>query len=401
MRRALAAAVVVVALASLSGCFLVEKADEFVVDELDAEAFYDMPDDLATGEPGEVIRTQPLLGAPEGAQAWRVAFHTTGQDGGDIPASAVLVVPSTPAPAGGRVVVSWSHPTTGVAPECAPSRFDDPFLGIEGLSLLLAEGFAVVAADYPGMGIPGTSAYLLGVPESNAVLDAARAARSLDQTDASGRLLLWGHSQGGQAALFAAQRAPQYAPELDLLGVAVAAPAADLRALMTDDIVNVSGVTIAAYAVPAYREAYADTYGQAAIDAIFTPEGLEAIPAVQRYCLLTQTGAIHDVTQPLVGRFVHSDPATTEPWATMLAENSVGSQPIGVPVFVGQGLADELVVPSATESFVRSLCERGEHVVFERYDGVNHGEAAYASLPALLPWTLGVLRGDSPSRCGE
>ena len=39
------------------------------------------------------------------------------------------------------------------------------------------------------------------------MLDAVRAARSVPETRASDRVMLWGHSQGGAAVLFAAERA--------------------------------------------------------------------------------------------------------------------------------------------------------------------------------------------------
>lgn len=67
-----------------------------------------------------------------------------------------------------------------------------------------------------------------------------------------------GSSQGGQAVLFAAERAAEYAPELDIRAVAAAAPAADLKALLQTHLDDVSGVTIGSYALTAYPEIYAD-----------------------------------------------------------------------------------------------------------------------------------------------
>ena len=46
---------------------------------------------------------------------------------------------------------------------------------------------------------------------------------------------MWGHSQGGHAALFTGQIAASYAPELRLVGVAVAAPATYLAQLFEAD----------------------------------------------------------------------------------------------------------------------------------------------------------------------
>lgn len=360
-------------------------------------AFYALPSPVEPGGPGEIIRVEEIASAPLGSRAWRVIYHSQDLEGHDIPVSGVVVVPDLPAPAQGRTVVAWGHPTTGAATKCAPSLGLDPFQYIEGLHELLAEGYAIVATDYPGLGVDGASSYLLGVPESNSVLDAVRAARHIDGADVSGEFVLWGHSQGGQAALFAAERASAYAPDLTLLGVAVAAPAADLGELMSDDIVDVSGVTIASYAIPAYEAAYQDRYPDGQISAILTPAGAAATPRMAALCLLSENTEIHAIADPLIGGYVTGDPSTTEPWKTLLRENSAGSQPLTVPVFVGQGLADELVKPAATEDYVALLCGQGAHVSFHRYDGVNHGFAAYASLPDMLGWLSAVTAGRPPA----
>lgn len=363
-------------------------------------AFYAVPAPLPAGEPGEIIRIEPIESAPVGTSAWRVIYHSRDLEGADIPVSGIVIVPDTPAPDRGRAIVSWAHPTTGAAPQCAPSLGMDPFEYIEGMHELLAEGYAIAATDYPGLGVDGASSYLLGIPESNSVLDIVRAARRIDEADVSDRVVLWGHSQGGQAALFAAERASEYAPELELEGVAVAAPAANLNALMTDDIVNLSGVTIASFAVPAYEAAYAERYGSAEITDILTPAGRKATPEMAALCLLTQNEEIHAIADPLVGGYVTSDPATTEPWRTMLQENSAGGSPLSVPVFVGQGEADALVLPSATEGYVDLLCSQDADVTFHRYpDDVTHGLAAYAALPDLLLW-LPSLDGEHPPADG-
>ena len=360
-------------------------------------AFYTLPTPLPAGDPGGIIRIEPIASAPVGARAWRVIYHSRDLAGADVPVSGVVIVPDGPVPEEGRTVVSWGHPTTGAATQCAPSLGFDPFQYIEGMHELLAEGYAIAATDYPGLGVAGASSYLLGIPESNSVLDIVRAARHIEDAGVSERVVLWGHSQGGQAVLFAAERAADYAPELEVRGVAVAAPAANLNALMTDDIVNISGVTIASFAIPAYEAAYTDRYGAADITDILTPAGLAATPDMAALCLLTQTAEIHAIADPLIGGYVRTDPATTEPWQTMLQENSAGSTPLTVPVFVGQGEADELVRPSATDGYVALLCSQGVDVAFHRYPDVTHGLAAYAALPDLLLW-LPALGGDSPPR---
>ena len=68
------------------------------------------------------------------------------------------------------------------------------------------------------------------------MLDIVRAARAIDPR-ISGRVVIAGHSQGGQAALFAAADAPHWTPELRLRGVIAFAPsnhlARGLRPILT------------------------------------------------------------------------------------------------------------------------------------------------------------------------
>ena len=403
VRRAVAALLAAaLAFAALSGCISTRRLGEGLVDEELDKGFYSAVDGTPQGNPGDLIRIADIPEAPSGTRAWRIVYQSTDLAGKPIPVSGILIAPDFPAPAGGRTIVSWAHPTTGTAPGCATSRTVDPFLGIEGMYELLARGDAVVATDYQGMGLlGGTSSYLLGIPEGNAVLDAARAARHVEGAHAGDRVILWGHSQGGQAALFAAERAGQYAPELDIAGVAVAAPAADLDALMEADLAAVSGVTIAAYAYPAYLTAYSPRFGPSAIASILTPAGAAAVGPVNELCLLTEQSAIHAITGPLVGGFATSDPATTEPWQTMLEENSVSGDGIAVPVFVGQGLADQLVRPEVTAAVVERLCAKGLAVESRTYRGVDHALAAYAALPDMLGWLDAIRGGAAPSDCAS
>ncbi len=82
----------------------------------------------------------------------------------------------------------------------------------------MALDYVVVATDYPGLGTPGPHPYLIGESEGRAVLDSVRAARAIEKAHAGKRFVVWGHSQGGHAALFAGELARRYAPELSSSG---------------------------------------------------------------------------------------------------------------------------------------------------------------------------------------
>jgi pimeloyl-ACP methyl ester carboxylesterase len=385
MRKRVAGAVALILVAAaLTGCAQEIRGEEDLAARPYTGQFYDNPP-TATGTPGTIVRSELATGAPEGAVAWRILFRSTDLDGRPVLNSGMLIEPDGRAPDGGRTIVSWGHPTTGSAEKCAPSRSVDPYLVTEGLPQLLAQDYAVVFTDYTGMGVPGPDSYLVGETEGRNVLDAARAARDFLGTAAADRVLLWGHSQGGQAVLFAAQLWKSYAPELELLGVAVAAPATDLGSLMRADIGDVSGVSIASYAFTAYSEVYG-----ASLDSILSPAAVAALPTMANFCLLTQNSALHKVADPLVGSFLSGDPETTQPWASLLAANTPGAAALPVPLYVAQGLDDQLVRPSSTAAFVAHEKQLGTAVTYDAIPGATHGTIADKALPSVLTWFAGL-----------
>ena len=96
---------------------------------------------------------------------------------------------------------------------------------------LARNGWGIVATDYIGEGTLGAYPYLIGQGEGRSVLDSIRAAHQVDDLDLSDQTVVWGHSQGGHAALWAGQLAPTYAPELQIRGIAALSPASDPLAL--------------------------------------------------------------------------------------------------------------------------------------------------------------------------
>ena len=165
--------------------------------------------------------------------------------------SGSVSVPKGKPPKGGWPVITWAHGTTGVADACAPSR---DFQGspantgetyINGdLNAWLRAGYAVLRTDYEGLGTPGKHPYLIGTSEGRSVLDIVAAARQLDP-NISKRYLISGHSQGGQAALFAAGLASSWQPKLKLRGTVAFAPASHIldQASLLPAVTSPSGLT--------------------------------------------------------------------------------------------------------------------------------------------------------------
>jgi hypothetical protein len=151
----------------------------FVVAGQAQTPFYVPTEQELAGPPGSIIRTESMAGAPDNAAAYRVLYRSVGLHDEPIAVSGVIVIPTGPEPPGGRPIVAWAHPTTGIVPRCAPSRALFAFQQIQGLRPMVDRGYVVAATDYPGLGTAGPHPYLVGTSEARAVLDSVRAARTL------------------------------------------------------------------------------------------------------------------------------------------------------------------------------------------------------------------------------
>lgn len=123
--------------------------------------------------PGELLRVGAYEGeTPAGSTSLRILYSTLRADGSPAVASAVVAIPTAPAPSTGRTMLAWQHGTTGVARSCAPSLETNALseYAIPGISRMIERGWIVVATDYPGMGTDGRYPYLIGAGEGQSTL---------------------------------------------------------------------------------------------------------------------------------------------------------------------------------------------------------------------------------------
>jgi alpha-beta hydrolase superfamily lysophospholipase len=368
-------------------------------------AFYQPPSPLPAGKPGDIIRSQPLAGAPAGSQAWLVLYHSQGFNNEDIAVSGMVFAPTGAAPAGGRPVVSWAHPTTGVADQCAPSSLSTGPALVAGLAGFLNAGYVVAATDYEGLGTPGIHPYLIGISEGRGVLDAARAAKNLTETGASSTVFTWGHSQGGQASLFAGQLAPTYAPDLQVKGVAAAAPAGDLAQQFQDDLNTADGIILGGWAMNAYQQLYGPTTPGLNIDQMITPAGQTALDQFEDLCnvIPEQEAQIGTIIAPVMNTFwATSNPGSVPPWTQLLQQNTPGATKTPAPIFIAQDTGDTVVVPATTTQLAKDLCTTGDTVNLKVYPGLSHDVIGYESAPDALAWMQSISAGQpAPTTCGS
>ncbi len=367
--------------------------------------FYD-PCPYDAGTPGALVAHEDADGAPRGTKAWRITYHSTTVEGGDEVVSGLVVAPDGDAPSGGFPVLSFAHPTTGAARQCAPSLRPDRDIGDPSITEVtffdlvapfVDDGFAVVATDYRGLGAPGPHPYLVGEWEANNVLDAARAVRQLPELTLSDQTLIYGHSQGGQAAAFAAQQAAEYAPELNVLGSAQLAPAAELKALMKAELDDpaLDDLGLSVIAVRAWQEVYPEA--ARAFDALLTDSGSKEIEIGTEECL----EAVYDAfTGKTVDELFTADPLQSDTLVDLLDRNSAGNTKTAIPMFVGQGTADDIVLPKTTTDYVDQACSLGDTVEFKRYDGATHDTVVLEAANDVHKWLDDRLKGSSaPSTC--
>jgi uncharacterized membrane protein HdeD (DUF308 family)/pimeloyl-ACP methyl ester carboxylesterase len=331
------------------------------------DEFYAAPGDVPA-EPGQLLRSEPFTtGVPDGADAWRILYTTTRDDETPAVASAIVLV-STDAPAGPRPVVAWAHGTTGFASKCAPSNLAAPFTAgaTPALDQVVDRGWVFVATDYVGLGPEGPHPYLIGEPEGRSVLDAIRAARQLDGVEMENRTVVWGHSQGGGAALWTGALAPTYAPDASVIGVAALSPATVLPALFDNVKDEPVGKLMGSYVLSAYSATYPDV----AIDDYVRPEARVLFDETAEKCLSGPEALV------AVGEAVATPPYFSQspaegPLGARLEEN-VPTGRIIVPLMIGQGLTDVLVLPAVQKEYVDARCADGQQLEYRTYEGFDH-----------------------------
>jgi acetyl esterase/lipase len=365
-----------------------------------AHALYDVSPAEVPGKPGSIIRIWPLEGGGPGmggmGDSFRILYRSTDPSGRPIPVSGAIYIPNGPAPAGGRNIIAWAHPTSGVMPPCSPSLMPDVGGMMWNLPNMITQGYIVVATDYPGLGTDGIHPYLIGESEARSVLDSVRAARDMPNTGASNRFAVWGHSQGGHAALYTGEVAARYAPELKLVGVAAAAPATYLVELFDAD--ESTEQDLLAMSVLSWTR-----LENVPVANVVEPQAMSAFEKTAKDCIesVAEFEKIETDESPLKsGQFLKVDPSKAEPWKGIMLHNSPGQAAAGAPVFIAQGTADTTVDPEVTKRFGEALCAQGVRVSFVPLPGVTHTFAARDSANAALNWMTERFRGaPAPSSC--
>ncbi len=352
---------------------------------------------VAHAKPGTIFRVWPMEGGVKpGIKGYRILYRSTNYDGRPVAVTGALMFPEGKADRP-RPVVAWAHPTTGVVSACAPTLLPNLSQVVMGIDEITDKGWVIAATDYIGLGTKDPHPYLIGIAEANAVIDIVRAAGQLSDIQASNQFAVWGHSQGGHAALYTGLHAKTYAPDLDLVGVAAAAPASKLAELFKADENTSSGRSLSAMTVLAWSRLFGWPLTE-----LVDPGAMRPFERLASDCIedLAQFLQEDDDEKALPRSFLKIDPLTDPKFTPIIAANTPGPLPSGTPVFIAQGEADTTVRPKITKQYVRELCQAGAHVRFKLMPGVSHVTVALDSAYDAVEWMADRFAGrPAPNQC--
>jgi alpha-beta hydrolase superfamily lysophospholipase len=351
-------------------------------------AFYSVPEPLPSS-PGTLLKWQRLSASGLHGTIYRVMYVSESEVGAPIAVTGLVMVPSSPPSAGGFPVVTWGHGTNGMADVCAPSL--DPSTSVPLANVLLDQGWEITASDYQGEGTPGLLPYLVGESAARNTIDIVRAARHIPFAHASARYVVWGHSEGGQTAMFALHIASSYAPQLHLEGVVAGAPPSQLGAIYL--FLQNSPFRFYAFMVAGgFHAAYGDKL--APLSEVLTPQAIRLLAVLDQGCSGYVAGKV-DVYS--LAQLVKTDPFTVPAWQALISANDPESfaAPSSVPLLIVQGGSDEQIPVVSTLLLAQHLCSIGQDLERWIYPGQSHGGVIAPSMPDMVHWIADRFAGEA------
>jgi pimeloyl-ACP methyl ester carboxylesterase len=360
---------------TLADAAAMERADRLPIGE-----FYSTPANLSATKPGDLLRKESFAGysLPKGATAVRILYHSLDAAGQHVATSGVVLIPAGTAPLSGWPVIAWAHGTSGVARLCAPSAMKDVYYGDEGLMPMVAAGFAVVATDYHGLGTEGPHQYVNKVAQAHDVIYSIPAARAAVKSLGS-KWVADGHSQGGLAAWGVAEaehglKDPDYLGAVSVAGVA---REVDFFSHLSDT----PGVGFyLAFMAAGIHARYPE----------FNPRDLISDGVLEHYADVTTKGCFYYgyATYAAAPSGTLLRPQWEKSvWIHRFFEgNAVGNAPIGGPMLVIAGEADQTVPIEGVRAAVKEICAAKQPVTFRSYTGLDHDPTMEKSTPDQLKW---------------
>jgi pimeloyl-ACP methyl ester carboxylesterase len=338
------------------------------------------------------------------ADVYSITFWSSDADGSPVQIEASLYIPVAAEPILAPVLAFGSG-TTGVGDHCAPSLENPEIvrLGWYRANMLAyaGQGIITIFPDYTGFNdttIP--QRYFSKLAEGYCMLDSLRAARevatsvrTLTRTRAFPGVdsFTAGYSQGGHAALAAADIWLDYAPELTLSGAVGFGSTNSVETLFRE----------AGYYPPNIIYTYMQLYGERVVEPerILRQRWLETlefdvltkcVTEFQRYYPFDVKGLYTDeFYEALMDRRLDAEFPV---FKSILDENESGLTGHGVPVLMVQGAEDMIITTEGQREYVQRLRATGVDVALLVLDGVRHRYTRPAGFVQSVEFMRGLTR---------
>jgi hypothetical protein len=359
----------------------------------DRDPFYVQPNPMPDVAPGAVLDARPTtiraLAIPVPVRAWQVKYLSTDTKGTPKANIATVIQPRVHQ----RKLVSYQTAYDGLDADCAPSYafatgINPPAYEEAAMLPLLLAGYTVVSADYEGPDYQ----WAAGVNSGHGVLDGIRAAESLTGLGPSTPTALWGYSGGALASQWANELAAEYAPELNIVGVAAGGVPADIEAIARAiDGTALSGVYFGA------TVGLSRAYPEIDVDSLLNDKGKAAFETLGHQCIaeFTVRFAFQHMRDYVTVPELLDVPAVRR----VIAENTMGQRVPSAPTYIYQGTNDELAITPPVDALVQTYCGMGATVQYVKILG-EHITTAGTGVPGALAYVQARLNGSpAPSSC--
>jgi len=339
------------------------------------------------------------LSSAQASVSQKITYTMPSVNGTVVNATAVVLVPKGTAPTGGWPVIAWAHGTTGVADTCAPSLTSD-LAGYDAVvATLLNAGYMVVAPDYEGLGVAGLHPYLNLASEGRSLVYAVVAAKKAVPT-ASTQWMAMGHSQGGHAALGAAQYAAE-ATGMTYRGTVAFAPASNLATALSSaqqQVLQLSqagqtqqaiglltqNMGFTALVTAGLRQStsvnYSDVFETRSAPLAALAESV-CLPALGQ-SMAQDIGAFVQQNLSIPSNYpaLRSSYASVPAIASFLTMNEPAQVKLSAPVLLLQGAADTTVPKGLTDLLNQTLLSKGSSVTYQTFASADHTGVVSAGL---------------------
>lgn len=362
------------------------------------DPFYTPPSDYQKASPGDILRWRTvdnsLQNLTDYEAIYQIMYRTTDSTGNPQADTTTVIVPKN---ADMSKLVSYQMHEDASSTDCEPSYAlqVSGTTGDNSLQEILDKGWVLNTPDYQG---PNNS-YTAGILSGQSTLDSVRAvlkSQNFTKLDNDPKVALWGYSGGSIASGWAAQLQPHYAPELKLDGVAVGGYCVNLTAV----VLSINNGIFAGFVPPGIM-GLASQYpevNEVVRENIF-PNNASEFYATLDMCMeedLLKYAYVDVFSYFKNGEGILTDSRT----APILANLTMGATPPTAPMYVYQGIKDQIAPVGQADETISKYCKEGGDdvsITYFKNPDTDHIAEESVGRPFALEWLDQILSGSKPA----